>query len=609
MTEDKPCLTVGTRTGSVSIQEDFFETIRRPLFELLSSPGSFSATTNKDSLIRLATIPDHAQLKLSMLSLIGLFFYLFDRLERPYLPAAFQSFILEEELPKEADGRFLSACRILFRNVRRYMKSGQGNWITLPVPLQPIFQVLEQREVRFSLPWDRYEAPNPCIVPEGRMDHPVYYYFYEDYGDDKSAQLQQLNLLIDIVNGDDVPHRIVYDNEGKHYRLESLRGGYSSFKVRNDIVRTEIILILCIKKARSEPLHSLMTAIRDMWKDHEQRVRLCVVYSPADPRQEELFDSVTVSKFSEDLRKQQLIVGEGKTGMQIQLETLDALQKLEVLERLRTHTFSFSSVKSARNRYTNVHLYEYNRVRLEKCYDPHPTHSEECYYMSASRIHSDEIDSSNVRFITAQAPKLDHIDEFWQMVWENNVAIIVMLTKLKEGEKTKADRYWPERVNGVHECKGSGIVLRFKSAEVSDACTERTLELKLGSVRRIIKHISYEKWPDFGVPTEYKSLRELIIDYRREIRELPWPVINHSVVIHCSAGIGRTGTFLAINMILDHILQSLKRREELDRIFVNVFNTVYNLRLQRPSMVQTVDQYTFIFQFLVFCIRDTDQFL
>src|SRR6185312_9143739 len=138
MTEDKPCLTVGTRTGSVSIQEDFFETIRRPLFELLSSPGSFSATTNKDSLIRLATIPDHAQLKLSMLSLIGLFFYLFDRLERPYLPAAFQSFILEEELPKEADGRFLSACRILFRNVRRYMKSGQGNWITLPVPLQPI---------------------------------------------------------------------------------------------------------------------------------------------------------------------------------------------------------------------------------------------------------------------------------------------------------------------------------------------------------------------------------------------------------------------------------------------------------------------------------------
>src|SRR6185503_7605576 len=158
---------------------------------------------------------------------------------------------------------------------------------------------------------------------------------------------------------------------------------------------------------RTEPLYPLMNAIRDMWKGYEQAVSLCIVYSAIDPDTPEVFDSVSVAKLSDYVRKESEIVSGNMTGFDVQFQVLNSLQNPENLKKrkIRLSPIVLPKDKEYKNRYSDILPYEHNRVKLKECLASHPDHPEECFYLNASWIYSDEIDSSNVRFIATQAPK------------------------------------------------------------------------------------------------------------------------------------------------------------------------------------------------------------
>ncbi|KAL5011077.1 hypothetical protein ScPMuIL_013382 [Solemya velum] len=230
-----------------------------------------------------------------------------------------------------------------------------------------------------------------------------------------------------------------------------------------------------------------------------------------------------------------------------------------------------------KNRYTNILPYDHSRVKLLPLDDEDGSDYINANYMPGF--------SSQREYIAAQGPLPGTKDDFWRMVWEQNVHIIVMLTQLKERGKIKCDKYWPDQVK--EPVFIGDLIIQMYSESVLPDYTIRVIELKLGDRSRIVKQFHFLKWPDFGCP------------------EKTWPVINFIVavrlhmphirgcpnIIHCSAGVGRTGTFITV----DHLIQHIQEHDDID-----IYGLVYQLRDNRPNMVQTEDQYVFIHD----CMRD-----
>ncbi|XP_023572090.1 receptor-type tyrosine-protein phosphatase R isoform X2 [Octodon degus] len=179
-------------------------------------------------------------------------------------------------------------------------------------------------------------------------------------------------------------------------------------------------------------------------------------------------------------------------------------------------------------------------------------------------------------FIATQGPMINTVNDFWQMVWQEDSPVIVMITKLKE-KNEKCVLYWPEKrgiygkvevlVIGVNEC---------------DNYTVRNLVLKQGSHTQHVKHYWYTSWPDHKTPDSAQPLLQLMLDVEEDrlASERRGPV-----VVHCSAGIGRTGCFIATTIGC----QQLKEEGVVD-----VLSIVCQLRVDRGGMVQTSEQYEFV---------------
>ncbi|XP_006266142.1 tyrosine-protein phosphatase non-receptor type 7 isoform X1 [Alligator mississippiensis] len=179
-------------------------------------------------------------------------------------------------------------------------------------------------------------------------------------------------------------------------------------------------------------------------------------------------------------------------------------------------------------------------------------------------------------YIATQGPMLNTVVDFWEMVWQEGVPLIVMITKLKEG-KEKCVHYWPEKeatygpftihVRGVSEC--TEYVVRNLSIQLKDEC-------------RHVKHISFPSWPDQQTPESAKPLLHLVSEVE-EIQKAAAP--PGPIVVHCSAGIGRTGCFIATRIGC----QQLKDKGEVD-----ILGIVCQLRIDRGGMIQTSEQYQFL---------------
>ncbi|XP_043402968.1 receptor-type tyrosine-protein phosphatase kappa isoform X3 [Chelonia mydas] len=227
----------------------------------------------------------------------------------------------------------------------------------------------------------------------------------------------------------------------------------------------------------------------------------------------------------------------------------------------------------AKNRYKSVIPYDHCRVVLQSA------------NVGADYINASYVDSyrSPRFFIAAQGPLPGTVVDFWQMIWQEKVSAIVMLTGLVEQNKTKCEQYWPE---GEQVCGDFTVTL--SNTWTTTSLVTRTFRLqRAGSpLPRNMQQFHYLLWPDHGVPSNPARLLQLVEMVNERVSEAP----AGPVLVHCSAGIGRTGTFIALDVLL-----KMARAEG----SVDVFRCVQRLREQRVGMVQTKEQYTFLYEVLL----------
>lgn len=215
-------------------------------------------------------------------------------------------------------------------------------------------------------------------------------------------------------------------------------------------------------------------------------------------------------------------------------------------------------------------------------------------------INANYIDIRDKRYIACQAPIPHTFADFWRMVWEQEVTVIVMLTSLVECDRVKAHAYWPA-VDKTHRFGALAVTLLEESYE----CGVMTRKLSITKLEddstRQVTQLHFCEWPDHGVPRSSAGIRRILhlSHYYSRLHQHQQGLAG-PIVVHCSAGIGRAGTFIAIDVMLD-VLHSRRLREPDDGSPKTVFDTVRYLRQRRRGMIQTLEQYKFIFRVLEEC--------
>jgi protein tyrosine phosphatase len=241
------------------------------------------------------------------------------------------------------------------------------------------------------------------------------------------------------------------------------------------------------------------------------------------------------------------------------------------------------------NRYINILPFNYNRVKLLQ---QRPNKTD---YINASHI---EAPNNIRRYIATQGPLNETIEDFWLMVWEQNTNIIVMLTKQIDKGEIKCETYWPERVGSHMIFKDIGLKITLES-EILDAKSTyyvRTLKLEkeggLTTECRQVTQLQSIAWPDHGLPDSPDPINNLIVKKNEFVQH--YTFLNNGnigpIVVHCSAGCGRTGTFCTVDSTLA-LLPNLQQNDPTDLIL----GIIQHFRQQRISMVETFAQFQFCY--------------
>ena len=196
-------------------------------------------------------------------------------------------------------------------------------------------------------------------------------------------------------------------------------------------------------------------------------------------------------------------------------------------------------------------------------------------------------------FIASQGPKDNTIDDFWTMCFEYNVTRILMLCTEFEGDKRKCSNYWDDNMKSdLFENKGNSNIMKDNNLEqkIIQVCNKKTGEM------RKFPHLQFKDWPDHSTPNiqNYVQLFQYLFNFIDE-RNNDNKTKNNPVLVHCSAGIGRTGVFLTLYGICNEINKAIQQGQE---ITFSVFNFVRKLKEMRMFSVENINQYNFIYKFL-----------
>ncbi|XP_036441073.1 tyrosine-protein phosphatase non-receptor type 2a isoform X1 [Colossoma macropomum] len=227
-----------------------------------------------------------------------------------------------------------------------------------------------------------------------------------------------------------------------------------------------------------------------------------------------------------------------------------------------------------RNRYRDVSPYDHSRVRLE---------SSENDYINASLINMEDAQRS---YILTQGPLRNTCGHFWLMIWEQRSKAVIMLNRVVEKGTEKCAQYWPSEDERQMDFSDTGFVVTLVSEDVKSYYTIRELELQNTNTgeSRCIYHFHYTTWPDFGVPESPASFLNFLFKVRESGSLEPE---NGPAVVHCSAGIGRSGTFSLVDTCL--VLMEKKK----DPVSVDIQKVLLDMREYRMGLIQTPDQLRF----------------
>jgi tyrosine-protein phosphatase non-receptor type 12/18/22 len=222
-----------------------------------------------------------------------------------------------------------------------------------------------------------------------------------------------------------------------------------------------------------------------------------------------------------------------------------------------------------RNRYRDILPYNTNRVVLD------PTSDNPDGYINASHITFPE---TSTQYIASQAPLPETVVDFWQMICQYKIKVVAMLCKCVESFAPKCEQYWPKE-EGETKTYGSYTVT-FVKEDAFNEYSHRSLLVKSEKYGELqVEQLHYTEWPDHGCPTGEQYILQLM-ERMNELHAND----GSPILLHCSAGCGRTGTVIALN-----IIRELMNSKKL--VLICVKQLVLDLRKQRTSMVQTQTQY------------------
>ncbi|VDI12460.1 Hypothetical predicted protein, partial [Mytilus galloprovincialis] len=283
--------------------------------------------------------------------------------------------------------------------------------------------------------------------------------------------------------------------------------------------------------------------------------------------------------------KYKIMIEDLKTAIHEKQKGEDFKKEYAILQKglLYPHVEGSKEDNKVKNRFLSLWPYDHSRVVLkgDTAHD----------YINASYIDNYEKEKA---YIAAQGPKNETLRDFWHMIWQEKVGKVVMVTQLKENQKTKCAQYWPKSV--TKPLAVNNYIVTLKEERKHTVYVYRLLTVlnknDTNEQEREVHHFHFTQWPDHGVPDSIK----LVSFYRKVKIEKCYQ--NGPMVVHCSAGVGRTGTFIAIDALYEN-----------GKIvgYVNVMECIEMMRKDRMNMVQTYEQYEAVFEALLelFTIPET----
>ncbi|XP_067679832.1 receptor-type tyrosine-protein phosphatase alpha-like [Haliotis asinina] len=269
---------------------------------------------------------------------------------------------------------------------------------------------------------------------------------------------------------------------------------------------------------------------------------------------------VSVDQLGERIQELQMPVG----GFQAEYQKLPS-------DFTKSYTYSQQPENKGKNKYRGYYPYDDTRVVLEELTDQPGSD-----YINASYIDGY---SRPKAYIAAQAPNRVTLTDFWRMIWEQNCTRIVILTNLMEMGRVKCEAYWSDTSVMLID----GFTISVTNINLRAHWTVRELQVtqRETNTSRCFHHFHFTTWPDHGVPEEM-ALTEFLWLVRTSL----YTQDDDPLLVHCSAGIGRTGTYIALDYLLDQALAEDA---------VDVFGCVSGMRDQRKGMIQTMEQYMCVF--------------
>ena len=284
------------------------------------------------------------------------------------------------------------------------------------------------------------------------------------------------------------------------------------------------------------------------------------------------------------------VQSQGQYGLNDEFKSLKAAQSMSSYDEFKKRENVY------KNRYRDVICLDESRVKLKLQHTDNVI-TESSPSTNNDYIHANFVDGFKQKnaYISTQGPLDETVEEFWRMIWQETVLVIAMTTKVIEMRKIKCAQYWPLEKG---ECFQIEHLFDIKNEDVEDLDDYRVTKLSIkhlpsGQTRNIV-HCQFMSWPDHGVPKTASHILDFIELVRKNQKECmkqlqtSWQAHPNGppICVHCSAGIGRTGTFCTIDICINR-LDDCKN--------INIFDTVQKIRYQRAQSVQTHEQYVFCY--------------
>ncbi|TNN10996.1 Receptor-type tyrosine-protein phosphatase F [Schistosoma japonicum] len=271
--------------------------------------------------------------------------------------------------------------------------------------------------------------------------------------------------------------------------------------------------------------------------------------------------------------------------LQHEFHTIEQISSTQYISTVHSNL----DVNKSKNRYPNILAYDCTRVLLQlDSHQQYQSVEQSETLLGLDYINANYIDGYRKQkvYIATQAPLPNTFNSFWTMIWEQNTSVIVMLTKIIENGEVKCDQYWPN--HGV--LTFSDITVTHLETNELANYVMRSFEIRKDNEHRKIWHLQYTSWPDQEVPT-YSTV---FLMFLRRVGAIT-PNDCGPIVVHCSSGTGRTGVYIAISILLER----MKTESVID-----IFGLVNQLHMQRNYMIETQEQYQFIYTALYESITD-----